>query len=262
MELGDFCVEMQLLREDIITRQMDRAASRRAEEIVKACEKYDIHYMNRTNPLFPAALAGEDGPALIYYRGDLSVLDNPKRAAVIGTRTPTPAGKTYAKTIGRTLAEAGYTVVSGLALGCDTAGHRGCLDGGGKTVAFLPGGLDAIYPKTNQRLADEILQNGGCLISEYPPDNNKKNAYPKGYQFVARDRLQAMSSQAVCCSEFDAASGTLHTLKYAKQYGVPVLTSPAIASGGHFAADVLKENNISFERATPEKTIAYLENLK
>lgn len=111
-------------------------ARKRADEILKCCEENDIKMINSYSEDFPKALLFEDGPDLIYYKGDLSPLTNINRAAVIGTRVPSDIGYHFAYNCGKSLAEQGYTVVSGLALGCDTAAHLGCLKAGEKPLPF------------------------------------------------------------------------------------------------------------------------------
>src|SRR6266576_2267364 len=107
-----------------------------------------------------------DPPQYLYVRGDL-----PKDSlvAIVGTRKASDYGlkATYQITSG--LAKVGAVIVSGLALGIDAMAHRAALDAGGKTVAVLACGLDGIYPASNRHLADEILETGGALVSEYPP---------------------------------------------------------------------------------------------
>ena len=106
------------------------------------------------------------------------------------------------------LAESDICVVSGLAEGCDTAAHRGCLRGHGTTVAVMAHGLHTVYPASNRDLAEEIVANDGCLVSEYPPDTRAQRSY-----FVERDRLQSALSRAVLVIETDVEGGTMHTVK-------------------------------------------------
>ena len=98
------------------------------------------------------------------------------------------------------------------ALGCDTEALRGALDNGGRCIVLLPCGLDNIQPKSNRSLADRIVQNGGCLISEY----NVGTPLNK-YQYVKRDRLQSGICQGVLVVEAEMNSGTMHTVKYAEE---------------------------------------------
>ena len=97
-------------------------------------------------------------------------------------------------------------MVNGLAVGCDTEALLGALDCNGRCVVILPGGLNQIYPKQNENLAERIVNTGGCLISEYPPD-----VKPQKYTFVERDRIQSGVSQGVLVIETRSDGGTMHT---------------------------------------------------
>lgn len=153
-------------------------------------------------------------PAVIYYKGDISLLNKKKMVAIIGTREPSEDGKKISHNLGNVLSEKGYGVVNGLAIGCDTYALQGCLEASQSyPVAVLPCGLDKVYPKQNQELADEIVRKGGCLISEYIP----KTAVQK-YNYVQRDRIQAGLSDGVIMIEAMLDSGTMHTINYAKRF--------------------------------------------
>ena len=166
---------------------------------------------------FPDKLEGmDDPPLLLYCLGDSSLINSPS-VAVIGTREPTDFGSTAAIEFGKHLAENGQVVVSGLALGCDTGGHEGCLEAEGKTIAVLAHGLDTMFPKENRDLAKRILSKGGLLLSEY-----EFGVGPRGYQFVERDRIQAALSDAVIVVETGIEGGTLHTVGFAEKNVVPV----------------------------------------
>jgi DNA processing protein len=158
----------------------------------------------------------DDPPLLLHCIGDSSLINSPS-VAVIGTREPTDFGSTAAIEFGKHLAENGQVVVSGLALGCDTGGHEGCLEAEGKTIAVLAHGLDTMFPKENRELAKRILSKGGLLLSEH-----EFGVGPRGYQFVERDRIQAALSDAVIVVETGIEGGTLHTVGFAEENDVPV----------------------------------------
>ncbi|MDW5290975.1 DNA-processing protein DprA [Formosa sp. PL04] len=132
--------------------------------------------------------------------------------AVIGTRNPTEFGIQEGYKLTKHFVENNFTIVSGLALGCDTVGHSCCLEHKGRTIAVLPNGVDKIYPKQNTKLASEIIKNGGALISEYPPGTAPKRNY-----FVERDRLQRELSNGICIIETKTKGGTMHTYKFVKK---------------------------------------------
>ena len=156
-----------------------------------------------------------DPPAVLYLRGSLSALSS-RAVAVVGTRTPTSNGMLIAERLSGVLAQAGYTVVSGLAKGIDTQAHRGCLLANGATVAVLANPLDSrsIYPAENRPLAEEILDRSGALVSETP-----LGQMPQRSSFVQRDRIQSGLSLAVFAIQTDVEGGTMHTVRYAERDG-------------------------------------------
>lgn len=157
-------------------------------------------------------------PVLLYYKGDRSILKMPK-LAVIGTREILPDGEKAGLYLSKEFAERGFCIVSGLALGCDTAGHRGALQAGGKTIAFLAHGLDTIYPPQNEDLATEIVESGGLLMSEYPIGTPLNK-----YFLVARDRLQAGISSATLVIHTGVRGGTMHAAKATLLSNKPLYT--------------------------------------
>lgn len=153
-------------------------------------------------------------PTVLYYKGEIEIINSRKNIAVIGSRKCSEMGTMLAYETGSMIGKSGINLVNGLALGCDTEALRGALDVGGRCIAIMPCGLDEIQPKSNQKLAEKILQNGGCLLSEYPAGSGVKK-----YQYVERDRLQSAISQGVVVIEAELESGTMHTVDFAmKQY--------------------------------------------
>lgn len=151
-----------------------------------------------------------DSPAIIFSKGDFSILNNTPSVAIIGTRNPSIAGIITSTLFAEEFAKEGFNIVSGLALGCDTAAHRGALNAGGKTTAILAHGLDMVYPPENKQLLQEIINNGGLAVSEYPT-----NVRPQQIYFVERDRLQAGLANATIVVEANATSGARHAIKTA-----------------------------------------------
>ena len=145
----------------------------------------------------------------LFCKGDITLLNTPS-IAVIGTREPTTTGRDVAYKIARHFAGEGYTIVSGLAAGCDTAGHRGALSvEGGKTIAILGTSLNRFYPRENTSLANDILEHGGLLITEYDTDIYAPS------RFFERDHLQAALSRVVIPVQMGVKSGTRHTVEAA-----------------------------------------------
>nr|WP_242026519.1 DNA-processing protein DprA [Leptolyngbya sp. FACHB-17] len=166
-------------------------------------------------PQFPEKLKNiPDPPMILYARGNMDSLKPEQSIAVIGTRSPTEQGRKSGRRIAKRFAEQGLTIVSGLAEGCDTAAHEGCLDAQGFTVAVMAHGLHMIYPAVNRDLADRIVASGGCLVSEY-----QLGQKPFKSSFVERDRLQSALSSAVLIIETDVKGGTMHTAGFCLEQG-------------------------------------------
>lgn len=185
----------------------------------------DARFPRRLRPL-------PDAPMVLFMRGSLKRADD-NAVAIVGTREPTRGAVELAETIGRELAARDLTIVSGLALGIDTAGHRGAIETG-RTLAVLGSGIRFIHPKENVELAESILQ-CGAILSELHP-----NTPPKGQNLMARDRIISGLSQAVIVIEAGEKSGSLDTaVKALKQgrlvYAVPGSpgTDQLIAGGAH-----------------------------
>lgn len=184
-----------------------------AKRIIEASEAENIGYVGYFDDEFPVVLRqtiNEEGkldpPLILWYRGDFSITQLPG-FAVIGTREATPEGVAGGEYLSGQFAKRGFNIVSGLAVGCDTCGHKGALEVGGKTTAILANGLDhdSIYPPENQDLAEEIVNNGGLLLSEY-----RIGSIVNRYNLVARDRLQAGLSLATLVVQTGEKGGTMH----------------------------------------------------
>jgi DNA processing protein len=188
-------------------------AYKKAMDTIQYSEANEIGLIGYYDDEYPKVLRkaiNEEGkldpPLLLWYRGDISVLTMPA-IAVIGTREATPEGVLGGEYLSGEFAKRGFNIVSGLAVGCDTCGHKGALKVGGKTTAILANGLDheSIYPPENQDLAEEIVQKGGLLLSEYPIKSTVNR-----YNLVARDRLQAGLSLATLVVQTGIKGGTMH----------------------------------------------------
>jgi DNA processing protein len=141
--------------------------------------------------------------------------------AVVGSRKVTSYGRTVTAQLASELAQSGAVIVSGLALGVDAIAHRAVLDAGGLTIAVLPSSLERVYPASHNHLAKRIVEQGGALVTEYPPG---ASIYP--LNFIARNRLVAALSTAVLVTEAAEKSGTLHTARFALEQGKDVLAVP------------------------------------
>ena len=161
-----------------------------------------------------------DPPLLLWYRGDLSITKLPG-LAVIGTREATPEGIAAGTYLAGEFAKRELNIVSGLAVGCDTCGHKGALKVNGKTTAILANGLDqdSIYPPENKDLAEEIVEKGGLLLSEY-----RMGTPVNRYNLVARDRLQSGLAKATLVVQTGKNGGTMHAATATLAAGKPLYT--------------------------------------
>ena len=175
--------------------------------------------INKEDELFPEAFKaiGEDCPERIYAMGNLDLLKRERMVAIIGSRKATRTGNNKAYDLGASYAKKGYVVVSGLALGCDTSAHRGCMAADGGTIAIVATGLNLVHPRENIPLQEEILQKGGLILSEQPLG---VKANPT--RLVARNRLQAALSEEIVVAECPEHSGTMHTVRFAQKYSKKV----------------------------------------
>jgi len=198
----------------------------------------------------------KDPPEILYYEGELKSEEN--CFAVVGTRMSSSYGKQVALEIAGDLAEAGLTIVSGLAPGIDSFSHLAALEGRKRTIAVLGTGLDekSIYPQENLKLAREILETGGALISEYPPGTRGTQ-----FTFPQRNRIISGLSLGVLIIEAKQKSGALITANWAKKQGRKIFAIPGPihslnSKGCHYlikhevaklvenANDILKELNL------------------
>lgn len=167
-----------------------------------------------------------DQPVVLFYRGDLRLLSRSSRnIAVIGLLTPDEDTEAAESEVVSKLVNCGATIVSGLALGCDTVAHRQALRSEGKTVAILPSPLNEILPSANKELAEEIVKKNGLLITEYYEKAKSKMELSGRYQ--ERDRLQALFSDCVILTASYAKndlgfdSGSRLAMEYATNYSIP-----------------------------------------
>lgn len=170
---------------------------------------------------YPALLQEiHDPPLVLYVQGDVNLLKE-QQIAMVGSRHPTATGKDLARHFAKELASRGWVITSGLALGIDAASHEGALLVNGKTIAILGTGLKFIYPRTHQKLADEIVKCGGALVSEFPLEMP-----PKATNFPMRNRVISGLSLGVLVVEAAIRSGTLITARLALEQNREVFAIP------------------------------------
>jgi len=183
-------------------------------------QQADNNIVARSDDDFPDLLDQISSPPdRLYVKGNPGLLQMPA-LAIVGSRNPTQAGARNAFEFARHLGAAGFCIVSGLAEGIDTAAHRGALDAGAATVAFLGHGIDRVYPVSNRGLAHDIAANG-ALVSEFP-----LGTHPHKSLFPQRNRLISGVSLGTLVVEAARRSGSLITARYAGEQGREVFALP------------------------------------
>jgi DNA processing protein len=203
------------------------AAARQSIEPEEFLEKHLRHnpqFWTPADPEYPQLLLETPtAPAVLYYRGQVDLsenLGNCLTIGIVGTRQPSNYGQKWTQKISVVLAEQGFSIISGLAQGVDTAAHQGCLAVGGRTVAVVGTGLDLVYPAQNQALAEKIWAQG-LMVSEYPAGTR-----PDRGHFPARNRIIAGLSRAVLVMEAPHKSGALITAYLANDFCRDVFVLP------------------------------------
>jgi DNA processing protein len=197
-------------------------ARRRADSEHHRAQARGFRIVGSDEPDYPEWLGRTyDPPPVLFVRGALVRGEGERSVALVGCRAATPQGLTFARALGRELAEAGLTVVSGLARGIDTAAHRGALEAPGRTVAVLGSGLERVYPEENASTADAIAGGGGAVVSELPLATG-----PWKGNFPRRNRVIAGWGRAVVVVEAGERSGALITARLALEEGREVMAVP------------------------------------
>ncbi|MFQ6093505.1 MAG: DNA-processing protein DprA [bacterium] len=183
-------------------------------------EKHGVRVVTYRDEEYPENLKGiYDAPPLLFLRGELTEKDK-YAVAIVGSRIPSEYGKLMAERLGGELAERGITIVSGMARGIDSVGHRGCLGRGGRTIAVLGCGIDVVYPAENRRLMEEIIESG-AVVSEFPMETK-----PEGPHFPRRNRIISGLSLGVIIVEAGEKSGALFTAEFALNQNREVFAVP------------------------------------
>ena len=216
---------------EIAERFIGEGERQRAREILAQCTDLGVEIWPITTPAYPVLLREINSPPTVLYAKRFHAGHSLPSASlgVVGTRAASIEMCQCASEIAHMLAEAGLTIVSGLALGIDGAAHRGALQAENTcpTVAVLAHGLDRVYPPTHTGLARQILDSGGMLLSEYAP-----YVEPMKHHFLARNRIIAGLSRGVVVIEAGARSGSLVTANFAADFGRDVFV---LNAGGHDA---------------------------
>ncbi|HNY65489.1 MAG TPA: DNA-processing protein DprA [Deltaproteobacteria bacterium] len=205
--------------------------TRAVKEAVEALKAHGARAVGITDPGYPEALKNiDDPPFVLYVKGSLQDIE--PAVAIVGTRSPSHYGRETAWLMARDLSDMGFTVVSGLARGIDSAAHAGALEGSTNTVAVLGTGIDVAYPPENVGLAARIAQRG-AIVTEYPPGTP-----PDPGNFPRRNRIISGLSAGVVVVEAALKSGALITARLAGEQGkllmaVPGTVTNARSQGPH-----------------------------
>jgi DNA processing protein len=201
-----------------------RAHAAAVEEAARVSEQ-QASFLTPEDELYPERLLEiYDPPAVLWVRGDARLLARPG-IAVVGTRQPTPYGSGMAEMLSRDLARRGMVIMSGMARGIDSCAHKGALEAGGATVAVWGTGIDVIYPKENKKLAEQIVAQGGAIVSEFP-----LGTFPAPQNFPIRNRTLSGMSIGVLVVEAGEYSGTRITARCALDQGRDVYAVPGNAT--------------------------------
>lgn len=180
-----------------------------------------MNVIEMEDKIYPEILKNiKKAPKKLYANGNLDIL-NSNCIAIVGSRKNTKYGEKWCEKFVKEFVKYNLTIVSGMAFGIDKIAHKTSIKSGGKTIAVLPSGLENIYPKENLKLYNEIILNGGCVISEYKP-----NAKAISKQFLERNRIVSGLSLATVVIEAAYRSGTSVTAKIAKEQGRDVFCIP------------------------------------
>ncbi len=191
------------------------------DQTIEETEKVGAQIITMADPAYPDLLKQiYDPPILFWLKGNPEALSKPG-VGVIGTRNASTYGKKQAKELSTKLAEQGLCIFSGLAYGIDTIGHQSALDAGASTVAVLGSGIDNLYPKSNKGVANEIVQSGGAVISEFP-----LGTMPDKGNFPLRNRVVSGLSLGVLVVESGIKGGSMITAELALDQNREVFAVP------------------------------------
>jgi DNA processing protein len=230
--------ELALMRltPETIQSIANRELHERAEREIENVRKLGGDILVLDDGVYPNLLRETyDPPVVLYVKGQWSESLEKPCVAIVGSRRCSTYGQNAALMLSRELAQRGVTIVSGLARGIDAAAHRGALEAGGRTVGVMGTGLDQIYPRDHKKLADEILENKGALVSQFP-----LGTPPVSENFPYRNRVISGLSLGVVVIEAAENSGSLITARLAMEQNREVFAVPGnITSRNSFGTNYL-----------------------
>lgn len=228
------------------------AAKAKAQTQVDAASSEGFRIVSPADADYPSLLAStKDDPFLLFVKGHFAE-DQNKSVAIIGTREPTEHGVVIAERLTDFFVRSGWSVVSGLALGCDAVAHKRAVASGGHTVAVLAHGLQTIAPAKHKSLAAEIVESGGALVSQY---SFGTPAIPQN--FVQRDMTQAGLASGVVMVQSDLKGGSLHASRAILRYG-RWLAIPYPTERDRLASESKIQANLVLADGTPAEKMALL----
>lgn len=254
------------VNESSMAKLTEQASKDGMHEMMVAMQKLDIGILAQNDPDYPDSLRNiQLPPALLFYRGNPECLRG-KCVAVVGSRKASPQGMDATYKICSDLSREGVCIISGFAMGIDTAAHEGCLDGGSPTAAVLGCGIDVDYPIENTELKERIVRSGGVLLSEYPPGFRANK-----FVFQVRNRIISGLAKALLMLESRIQSGSMLTVHHALDQGREVYAYPGQpgtewAEGAHqllreganyftSAQDILEDLGWACESALPQQEV-------
>ena len=256
-DLADEVEKSGKFPKDEIIKSMDHAErlyGEIADSQIDVITVFDEKYPKKLNVM------GNKKPLVLYLRGNIDALEKPN-IAVIGTRKPSKLSKRFEEDLVKNIVNTtDMVVVSGLALGCDKIAHQTTVDENKITVAVLPGDVFKIKPASHKKLAEDIINAGGCLISEYEPGVKVQ----KG-NYIDRDKVVAALSDALFVVECGINSGTMHTVDFAKEYERPIYSYlPDERPEGSYDGNeyILKNYEDALKVEDIEEFLEYLNALK
>lgn len=216
-----------------IDQLKEHSSREQMHDMLVTMRKHGIGIIAKSDDVYPASLHMiQNPPALLFYKGNLECTMG-KCIAIVGSRKASMQGVEATEKLSCELSQSGVNIVSGLAMGIDAAAHEGCIAGGSPTIAVLGCGIDVDYPLENLDLKERIVQNGGLLLSEYPPGTRASK-----YVFQVRNRIISGLGKALIMMESQIQSGSMLTVHHALDQGREVFAYPGIpgtewAEGAH-----------------------------
>lgn len=229
-------LESLRMKPETIESLIKRDLHERAEQELDRVKSIGGDILILDDGSYPALLREiDDPPPVLYVKGDWQACFDQPGVGVIGSRMCSTYGENASEMLSRDLASRGITIISGLARGIDAAAHRGAMRGQGRTIAVMGTGIDAVYPRENTKLVREIIDSGGCLVSQFP-----LGTPPLKDNFPYRNRIISGLSLGVLIVEASERSGSLITARLASEQNREVMAVPGnITSGNSFGTNYL-----------------------